>query len=517
MMGTSGLTLLWHRIPDVSKRVSAGWMLFSVVGAVLFLYWPSFAWLGGEWTSTRGLFSHGYLIAGICIFLLFRSVRASDPSRAKPCWQAIPVLLALSFFWLLGYVSDVVAVQTMLLPVIILTAVLAAFGRAAMLGVAFAILYLYFAIPAWEHLRFIFQNITTGIVDLLVRLVDIPVYVEGNFVNIPAGTFEISGGCSGLGFILVGTSLAALYGHLFYSSIRNKLLLAGIAFLLAVVVNWARVFSIVLIGNATDMKHPLVADHSNFGWLLFAVAMIPMFYAAYRIQPDALVMPSAGKRSASAPGGNAAVGVATALVILSLAVAPVWGRMLRVRYAELAPIQLQLPEAPGYWSGPTPGLEEWSPRFIGASPEVFGEYRSDSGSVWLYANAYQTESQDRELIHFENSAVGDLKTDKKRIRHFDSLSNFPGNVVEVEADGASHRWLIWYWYEVGGRSVTREAKAKAMQALAFISGNPSSGIVAMAARCQSSCAAATSRMQAFTEEADGELRLRKMIVSGATR
>ncbi len=516
-MGTSGLTLLWHRIPDVSIRVSAGWMLLSVVGSVLILYWPSFAWLGGEWTSTRGLFSHGYLIAGICIFLLFRSVRTLDTSTVTPCWWAIPVVLALSFIWLLGYASDVAAVQTMLLPVIVLTAVFAAFGRSAMMAVIFAISYLYFAIPAWEHLRFVFQNITTAIVDLLIRLVDIPVYVEGNFVYVPAGTFEISGGCSGLGFILVGTSLAALYGKLFYASNRDKWLLVGISFLLAVLVNWVRVFSIVLIGNASDMNHPLVADHSTFGWILFTIAMVPMFYIAYRIQPESQIEPNASEPLTSGSGTNAAIGVSTVLVILSLAVAPAWGYALRARYAQLEPIHLSLPQAPDRWSGPAAISSEWQPRYVGASEEVYGEYHFAGDSVWLYANVYQTQTQGRELIHFENSAVGDLKLETTRVRRLNLPDTLPGKVIEVEAAGIDHRWLIWYWYEIGGRWTTGEAKAKGMQALAFISGNPSSGIVALATRCRSSCSATTARMQDFISEAGTELRLDSMLQSGRSR
>jgi hypothetical protein len=149
--------------------------MLVIVGCVLFFYWPSFAWLGDEWSSISGAFSHGYLIAGICAYLIIRATRSIQPYSFAPSWFALPVLLVLSLVWLLGNAADVAAVQTTVLPVIVLASVWSALGRRAVMAVSFAVLFFYFAMPAWAHIQFIFQYITTAIVHLLIRIVDLPV------------------------------------------------------------------------------------------------------------------------------------------------------------------------------------------------------------------------------------------------------------------------------------------------------------------------------------------------------
>ena len=113
MMATSGLTLQRQLAQGLSLCSPATWTMLAIVGSVLFFYWPSFAWLGEEWSSNNGIFSHGYLVAGICIFLIFRATLSLSAYSLAPSWVAIPVLLVLSLVWLLGNAADEATVQTM--------------------------------------------------------------------------------------------------------------------------------------------------------------------------------------------------------------------------------------------------------------------------------------------------------------------------------------------------------------------------------------------------------------------
>ncbi len=56
----------------------------------------------------------------------------------------------------------------------------------------------------------------------------------------------------------------------------------------AILANWVRVFSIVLAGHLTNMKHPLITKgHYWFGWGVFAVAMVLFFVVESRFSSPA--------------------------------------------------------------------------------------------------------------------------------------------------------------------------------------------------------------------------------------
>src|SRR5690606_24257028 len=118
----------------------------------------------------------------------------------------------------------------------------------------------------------------------LLRVVGIPSHFIGNDVQIPAGTFEIAGGCSGLHFFVVALAIGALMGEMRGDDWRGRLKLLLLAGALALVCNWLRVFTIILAGHYTHMQHYLVAQsHYGYGWMVFALAMVVFFVLERRI------------------------------------------------------------------------------------------------------------------------------------------------------------------------------------------------------------------------------------------
>jgi exosortase/archaeosortase family protein len=108
---------------------------------------------------------------------------------------------------------------------------------------------------------------------------DIEFTVEGVFVYFPGvGAFEIAHGCSGLRYLLVGSTLSLLYGELNYRKWSNRfwLLLAGILF--SLIANWVRVFVIIYMGYESNMTSSLIKEHDFFGWWVFAATLVPLFF-----------------------------------------------------------------------------------------------------------------------------------------------------------------------------------------------------------------------------------------------
>lgn len=465
---------------------------------------PTIAWVAGEWSSSAGVLSHGYLVAAVSALLFVRSFPDFIANISSPAWWLLPVLVGLSFIWLLGHAATVVAAQTMVLPALLLTAIAMAFGTAAVKVLSFPLLYLYLAVPAWEHLYVVFQTITVMVESALIRLVDIPAFVQGNRVQLPLGTLAIASGCSGLNFIVAGLSLAILYGHLYYSAWRQSVLLTLIMLLLAMVGNWVRVFVIIVVAHQSRMQSPLVDEHLKFGWLVFAFSLIPAYFAARYLERPEKRGSQGQPGAAPRPNGSSGVrwlGVIAAM--MAMVSGPVWARASGSDFDDNLGIKLELPAGAGGWRGPMKAEWGWQPRYSGATAERLAEYGRHGRPVLAYTNLYLAQEQGKELVFLKNWIGGDWQRAGSSSSQAAARAGFNG----VFATNYAGRWVIWYRYQVGNGFETSEVRTKLKQAYEILRGRPESGIVAFATPCFESCTAAEKTLAHFVDEVGGRVRV----------
>ena len=238
------------------------------------MYWPSVRALNALWTSPaqEEAYTHGYLILLISLWLTVRDRKrlAAEP-RTPLTPAALGALLLLSALWLWAWRAAIQVLHMMLLPLILFTAIAAALGWRAARTQAFPIGYLYFALPFWSSINFIFQAMSAKVTGALMWLTGIAGYMRGDLIHLAGGTVRIAGDCSGLHEFIVGLALAALYCKLFELPRRESLLAIGLMGVLATVVNWIRIFAVVVAAYTTDMHSSLVRNHYWLGWWLFAI------------------------------------------------------------------------------------------------------------------------------------------------------------------------------------------------------------------------------------------------------
>src|SRR5690606_1296824 len=104
------------------------------------------------------------------------------------------------------------------------------------------------------------QDITTAVVSRALDWTGITAHIDGYFVTIAAGVFEIAEGCSGMRYLTVSLALSTFYGLSWYARWRTRILLIAVAGAVAMVANWVRVYSLIVVGDMTDMQHYLIAE-----------------------------------------------------------------------------------------------------------------------------------------------------------------------------------------------------------------------------------------------------------------
>lgn len=435
-------------------------------------------WSAGDYTQS---YSHGVLILPLVAWLVFRQRHNIARIEQRPFKLAFIVLAGLLFGWTWAFAANIAIGAEALWPLILICSVLAVSGWRAAMSIVVPVLLLYSAIPVWDVINPLLQSLTTMAVALILQVIGVPAFIQGNFVQVPAGTFEIAGGCSGIHFLIVAMTLAAFYGHLYHRATADAVVLLAIAAAMSIMMNWIRVATIIVAGHLTDMQSYLVkVDHYTFGWVLFAVMLIPFFFIARRLERGSSDGPATECLSRYRTSGRVAP-AGVALLLLALPVL-VWGRLVSNGAADIA---IELPDIRAWQRTAAPS--GWQPRFPDPDGEAQATYVRDGQRLDVYANWYKTQSQERELIGYYTALGGDnahMFHDKPVARMDAESTTKSLEIHEIMADyPTGERRLIWYHFLIGGESRSRSIEAQLRLGLLAMVGAAQSGAIAVSAIC----------------------------------
>jgi len=241
--------------------------------------------LRAQWNDTYGAMSHGYLVFALAGYLAVRAWRSGEPPAARPSLPAaVPLLAVLGISWWLES-RQFGTGRSIVIPPLILAVTALAWGPGVLKRFAWPVAFCYFGLPVWYPFNDLLQRATTLVSTAIVHLTGVPVYVEGNFVHLTAGVFEIASGCAGLNYFIVALTMGAFAATLYLRRWSSRLTLFVATAVAGIVANWARVSSLILIGHATRMQHYLIrVDHLAYGWVLFLATMIPVVLLLRRLQ-----------------------------------------------------------------------------------------------------------------------------------------------------------------------------------------------------------------------------------------
>lgn len=457
------------------RRVALSLVLFLALA--LSLFWPTTHTLIAEWGNMDRLtYTHGWLIAGIALWLMLRASVDIPRRRIGVAWRALPVLALMSLLWLVLFRAGIEVGHQALLPVLLWLALYAALGRAAAIALAFPVAFMYFAIPVWSLLNGVLQQLTVVAMRVLLPLGGISAYFDGNTVHIASGIFDIAGGCSGLHFFIVAIAVAALNGELNRDPLKVRMIALSLAAVLAIAANWLRVFTIIVAGYLTDMQHFLVrVDHYYFGWAVFAVAMCVFFFIARRFPVRERARdPVADSRQQAGlmfKAGLVATGVA-------LSVGPAWAFV----QSTMTPV-----EATKSATDDSMSMQDtaWQPVFIGADVIERDRLMDGAQGVHVYIAEYRTQRQGKELIGYRNSIIG---SEDAVILRRTKVHTRDGAVMEWvlrQSDNAVA--LLWYVYEVGELRYIRPVAAQISYGIQSLIGTPRARVIALRAQCALDC------------------------------
>jgi EpsI family protein len=464
----------------------------------------SLALLHANWTAWYGPAEHGYLVLAASVWLAVAVWRSNPPSSLRPEWWALlPVaaLVALIAGLELIFINNA---RLLLLPPLLLASVTFVFGRQAAKRLAWPVLFVYFALPQWSMLTGLLQSLTTSAVTRAVRWTGLPAFVEGNFVHLPSGSFEIASGCSGLNYLQAGTALAAFYGLLSLSKWSARLQLLAFAAAVAIAFNWMRVYAVIAVGHFSEMQHYLITgEHHTFGWVLFMVAMVPVFLFASRLERlegTHATMPSWHVRGAFPPSSRLVLPAALAAAALLLAPkAPLPAATFS---------STTVTELPATLGDDTRGpiTSGWAPVFLNAQ-EDRASFNGSGPAVDVYRAIYAHQDSDHRLLRPGNDWLGaDFRLLEQRPQSVALRDGTTLDLTEYRGTLRQRPMLIWAWYWVAGSRVAGGLSARLADLRGLWSGRRDGVAIAVAAECLPDCNVALTRLSAFVGNHEHALR-----------
>ncbi len=226
----------------------------------------------GRWMSQEE-YSHGFLIPLISLWMLWDRRDALGKSIDNPSWMGLILILLAFFMLLVGELSAIfILVQTGF--IVSLIGMCLAFGGIPFLRLTFLpIAFLAFAIPMPYFLDTILswrlQLVSSELGVFFIRLFNIPVFLEGNVIDLGTYKLQVVDACSGLRYLYPLSSLGFLVAYLFKAPFWQRVIVFLSTIPITILMNS---FRIGMVGVLVEIWGGGMADgllHYFEGWVIF--------------------------------------------------------------------------------------------------------------------------------------------------------------------------------------------------------------------------------------------------------
>jgi exosortase D (VPLPA-CTERM-specific) len=451
---------------------------FLIVAALVALgtFGGSLLELVHRW-SVQEEYSHGFLIPVIAAWLLWTRREALIAGVGRPSWGGPILILFAAAIHVVGKLSALFILSQLGFIVAIIGVVLG-FGGYSLLKVAFIpIILLVFAIPlpyfvdAALSLRL--QLISSELGTFFIRVFQIPVFLEGNVIDLGNYKLQVVEACSGLRYLYPLLSLGFLAAYLFHAPFWQRALVFLSTIPITIVMNS---FRIGLVGVLVNYWGPQDADgflHLFEGWIIFiacAGLLVGEMYLLARFGMgkaffEAFYPPNV---NATQPRNESSQSfrLAPLAICTFLLVAVGLTTFLVSTRQEIQPerkLFAAFPTSLGVWQGHPSSLDVQTEQALGLTDYVLSDFtRQDGRPVNLYV-AYYASQRSGQSPHSPSVCLpgnGWQITTLERTSYSNSDLSVSLPLNRVIISQGSKRQLVYYWFDERGMKIANEYWSK---------------------------------------------------------
>jgi len=261
--------------------------LLVLLAALLGLYYPVLVAMAHDW-STNDNYSHGFfipLISGYMVFAMKDELRNISLRPAN--WGLFLLLAGVGQLYIARVGSEYFLQRTSLI-LVLLGMVIFLLGKAMTRKLLLPIAYLLFMVPLpaiiWNKIAFPMQLFSSAVTEVVVRLIGIPIFREGNVLHLAQTTLEVVDACSGLRSLTTMFALSAALAWFSDSTAWKKWVLFLAAAPIAIFANIVRLTGTAGLASVYGEKVAQGFLHEFSGLFTFVVGLMLLVFTNKLLQ-----------------------------------------------------------------------------------------------------------------------------------------------------------------------------------------------------------------------------------------
>lgn len=424
-------------------------------------------------------YGHGFIVAGLVAFILWKRRDALRLTAGGAAWPGLALVVLAQLFGLIGALAESYYVGQISFVLTLLGLMLAAFGIGSLLTLFPLAILLMLTIPLPYTLQAMgtvkLQLLSTDIGVYLIRLMGIPVFVEGNIIDLGQHKLHVAEACSGLRYLFPLTCIGFLFAYLYDAPFWKKAIVLASAPMITLLINGFRIaVSAALVDNfGIAMAEGFL--HQAEGWIVFLLGTLMLFVvvlALERFRTTNLHLdsiwdtPNIAKHGGTRPitlnaNAVAALLVCAAALGATTTVAATHDSVLNPTRRSFASFPHQI----GAWKGEPTALDAETINILKATDIYSGSFGRSTDSledVALFVSYYDSLSKGG-AIHSPRVCLPGSGWEFSSIeqRDFADLAPLtPGTYNRVVIQKGEQRILMYYWIQQRQRRTASEFKAK---------------------------------------------------------
>ena len=456
------------------------WLILASIAAGIF-FWAGMVNLWGAWQAPE--YSHGPLIPIISGYLLLRQMKGvpENPGEVSDRWVGVAVLLlALA----IGFLGNITNIEKLVAFAIIIWAgglILVSFGWRVGRQFWPPVVHLGLMMPVpfflyWK-LSLSLQFISSEMGVAIIRMMDIPVFLTGNVIDLGSYKLHVAEACSGLRYLFPILSFTYIFAVLYQGSMWHKAILLLSAIPIAIFMNAVRIGFIGIIVDNYGIEHAEGFMHYFEGWVVFILCILMVLLLARVMQWLArdrrslvevldLDFSGLGAQMARVRHIRPSAALLGTTVVFAVA-AFLWNPLTKPEPPRIDrdPF-LVFPRTLGEWRGvPNPDLTREVSQTLNADDYLTMTFEAAGAAAPVDFFVAWYRDQTRASIHSPEVCIPGGGWEMSDIQIRDVVIETNGQNMTIPINRAIiqrglSRQLVYYWFDQGGRRMASDYVAK---------------------------------------------------------
>lgn len=251
-------------------------LYFCLLVALFIAYYPVLKSLFAVWMKSDE-YSHGFFIIPLSVYMVWQQREVITATEPTSSWKGMAGLLAALVVYIMASLMKITTIVSVSFPLSIAALVWFLYGGKMLWVVVFPVFFLFLMIPVPEQiyssLTIHLQILVSKYSVIIASSAGIPIFREGNVINLPGRTLEVVQACSGIRSLISLITLCLVIGYFGFKSnvLRATLVISAVP--VAVLVNIVRV--LLMIVAFYYFQYDLTADpvHTYLGIAIFIIAL----------------------------------------------------------------------------------------------------------------------------------------------------------------------------------------------------------------------------------------------------